>query len=205
MKTAEELAKYLAELCIIHKDSMRNQPMFKMVATKNIVADFAKFADLQSGGWSNDPDDAASSFFPPIPDPKDGIFKHTVRDVTAETFHSLKPELGWEQFYAMPDALRNEFIEHFLDGGAYTSDKRVNATLGYCVWGSGSCRTERTLYKGWYKSDIASDVITLGSDVVLDRITDIRLYSLTLKKSYKKYGVGWRAGVLNFYQLLKQY
>jgi hypothetical protein len=199
IKTSEELYKYLLE---VRKNNLYcpKQLMFNLTTTNNIVKDFAKFTDLQSGKKSDDPNDPAAKFLPPKPY-KDNRYYHTIRDITWQTFHTLKPELSEYYFYNMSDELRNYFIQHFMISGIKTSSDACNALLSYVNWGSGNCEKELELYKKWYKTDTVENII---ESILFDRLTDIRIYRYSNMKP-EKYRNGWIAGELNFWFLFRNY
>jgi len=207
MKTDLELAKYISDRFISDKHCSQ-QPMYKMVITGDVVSDFAKFTDLQSGKKSNDPDDPAAFYFCPVPY-KDGQLYHTIRDITADTFRNINKmkrlNLTWNDFLYMTDKTRRIFIDEFINKTEFTNSKIINTLLAYVKWGTGNCQFEVGTYKSWYKTTMAGDLKTLSETTVFNRIIDLRLYHYSLIANYKIYGHGWDAGILNFWNTFKQY
>jgi hypothetical protein len=202
MKTAEQLHtehEQLLESCGVEHSAPQ---LYNIIKSGNLVADFSKFTDLQSGKKSDDPHDPAAHDLPPKPD-TDGHYYHTIRDITWETFKSFFPNTTPEKFYNMTDADRAVCIKWFIDAGKVTKNDVANIFLAYSVWGTGNCLREKSTYKSWYGIDLSSE--TIDTKILLDRLTDIRLYIIKQISNYNLYGLGWTRGVMALYKLLCQY
>ena len=199
MKPDTQLA---AEIQAMYDENkyVRKQPMYFMKATGNLINDFAKFTDLQSGGKSDDPNDSASAVLPHKPD-KDGKTYHTIRDVTYATYKTLMPQGSVDDFYAMTDETRNVFINYFLRQNRHTGRPRIDVLLAYFAWGSGTSYNELKTYQAWYETKLIDE--KENDAVLFNRLIDIRLYRLRKMKDAVHYSSGWQAAILNFWNVFK--
>ena len=205
MKTASELELDLRDRYVTNK-YVPGQKMYNMKKSGNLFDDFFRFTDLQSGGKS---DNKSDYYFKNTKEPAastpdaDGRYYHTVRDVTWQLFktHVINDA---NRFYNMSDADRSICVNVMMKPAKRTKSELVNTMLAYCVWGTGNCIKEMELYQEWYNTDINSDIDSLGEKAIVDRITDIRLFLLSTWKTTKE-NPGQPAGVLNLWNLLKQY
>ena len=203
MKTDQELVDDIRRSYDSNK-FVKGQLMYNLISTGDIVSDFSKFTDLQSGKKSDDPKDSAAHFPPPTP-AKDGKYYHTIRDITWQTYHTLLPLRTANDFYNMSDGDRNFVVSRIMSYSAFTSDKIINAFLSYLSWASGNYHNEMNVYSAWYKSDIRKDLENISRTIILNRLVDIRLYTYSQMRQFSTYGSGWQAGILNLWHLLLQY
>ena len=205
MKTAEELDTDLQNRFNTNP-YVKHQKMYGMQKSGNVLDDFCKFTDYQSGGKSDDPNDwyfkNTVNPAPPIPD-TDGHYYHTVRDCCWQLFKTVVSS-DPVRFYNMSDADREVVVKYMISFGNISKSDIVNAMFWYAVWGTGNCHMEQVYYGSWYKTAINDDIDSLGVKAVLDRVTDIRLYNLSTFITTASFP-GQPAGVLNIWRLLSSY
>jgi hypothetical protein len=172
--------------------------------TGNLIVDFSKFTDDQSGKCSHDPNDPAAKYPPPSINPATGFSDHTIRDITWQTYHTIFPSRPPSMFFNMTDAERAICIEPFIQHGEYCSKDSINILCSYIAWGSWDYQPEISIYKEWYKSDAVTDAESQEHDVFV-RLIDIRKYRYSVIQGHEHYQDGWVLGILNFYQLFKNY
>ena len=202
MKSIQELEVEFANLREVLQAEYKHKEYYTPY-TGDLILDFSKFTDDQSGKKSDDPDDPAAKDSPNIP-AVDGHYYHTIRDVTWATYHSLFPNRPVQYFYTLSDEERAVCINKYIQHGKYCSKDSINILCAYFAWGSWDYQPEISLYKSWYNSDAYIDAGTKEHDVFV-RLVDIRRYRYSVMNGHEKYYDGWTLGILNFYALFKKY
>ena len=207
MKTTEELEKGFEQDLVNLKCNQHGE--YNTPYTGDIIVDFATFTLLQSGDPRNNykscnPTDSASKN-PPPECFTDGVFYHTVKDVTWTTYHSVFPNNTSMQFYNMTNEERGACIMPYINAGKLTSSNVINMLITYILWG-GSLSTILLTYHNWYNTILAEDAVK-DERGTFDKLIDVRryVYSNCLGSASKINGLGWDRGILNFWKLFSQY
>lgn len=201
MKTTEEIILDFDDLVLTNK-SAKGFKMYKLKPSGDLLKDFFDFTEVQGGGRSCNPTDPYLKMlghWPPKPY-KDGKLYHTVRDITWDTFKMYCPTFLVEQFYDMSDDTRMFIVKNMIRGAIITNNDVINYLLGYCIWGTGNCKSELNLYKTWYKTNLQKDIDSMGARTVFMRLLDIRKFRTTSTEN-----PGWVGGIICFYKLFKNY
>lgn len=201
------------------------QAYVKVEPSGDMEQDFIHFVHGQGGGKSNDPNDPAAKNMPPKPD-KDGVYYHTVNDITWPFFKANAQRAGIvptsEAFYGMTKEQHAQMVDMFI--GDMRKVFKVNSdavamVFVYAEWGSGR---GNGIYGDKRYDAGALDLLdyyyqSFGMTVnqSIDEVGEYMTFYLALTKrreqmmrdtsNWVKYYKNWQSGLAHFHRVFKVY
>jgi hypothetical protein len=176
--------------------------------TGDIVNDWGEFVLSQGGGKSACSFDLSNMYKPKTPD-KNGVYYHTVKDITYRTFmqlsHIYNYPNGDRDFYEMTEETRHIIINHFMTKASVTESEVINAFLSYVLWGSGSLTLFNRVFESENNTDVNNYLQNNGEYSTLLTCIKARRENLKHTRTWDKHGKGWSSGLAHFHRIFKHY